>query len=984
VTTLAKLAVKIQGDTEHYEKSLDRSTKKTDKFGDMVSQIGKVAIGIGLVGGIMKAAGAIKKLMAESIQAFEQFEEGIKEVYTLLPGISEVAMVGMEADVLRLSTSMGRMTDEIVPALYQAISAGVPQENVFEFLETAHETALAGVTDLSTAVDGLTTVVNAYGPGVISAAEASDVMFAAVKGGKTTFKEMSDRLFQMVPVAASLGLEFGNLTAAIATMTAQGTPTRQAATQIRAILQELAVEGTKTSDAFKQVAGVGFAQFIEQGGNLQDAMILMEQAAADQGVAMMDLFGSIMAAQGALQLTGSGAEKFTTELQNAENAEGATTEAADVMNEALLRQEERAASLAAAFKILMGESLEPLRRKFLDAKISILEWEVENMSATKINKTVASSLDEYRGQITDTSSSLQDSSDAVRGYNKEQALSKLLIKAVTDEGLDHMAGNLSQERSIARLHIALGLLEDGWTGQITELRAAIDLQEQADIRADALNKQYAAFAGNVDDTTEAIEANNKVMLTQDEILEGLFETNVDMADSMQRRMLQSDEEAMRINRNAAMVRQANQAMEDEKIAREEATQAAIDYATAIADATARVGDYFAAAVQGADGANFFYNVIEEGEPAVLTGTMNQDTLNQAMLKAASDAGVGAVGMAVLGQALGVYSEEAAEAALKSALIQEKINTLAQSYVAGNISVADMRTELSGFIQDLDLAADTAGRIVEANNAMDVANQGTGESVVALTGEQQRYIDKMGIVDDETVTTATVMQEQFILIKDGATENMGLTVTAFDTGMTTMSTMTTTEMGTILGETDTTMTGIATATDTAMTSVNTNISTGLTEAQSTIRSYRTGFETAGGYIASGIGVGILSKSYEIAAAAAQVVRDAMAAARAETEASSPAKKPMREIGYPFAQGIALGILSGADEIRDAAASVVGSAITDIEPLGNGGYAGDIGESSPVIIEAYITIEGATASPDEIAEEVATKIAELARLHQAAGV
>lgn len=59
--------------------------------------------------------------------------------------------------------------------------------------------AVGGVTELETAVDGITSVVNAYGDDVLSAAEASDLMFTAVKLGKTDFTQLSASLFNVIP-----------------------------------------------------------------------------------------------------------------------------------------------------------------------------------------------------------------------------------------------------------------------------------------------------------------------------------------------------------------------------------------------------------------------------------------------------------------------------------------------------------------------------------------------------------------------------------------------------------------------------------------------------------------------------------------------------------------------------------------------------------------------------------------------------------------
>jgi TP901 family phage tail tape measure protein len=138
----------------------------------------------------------------------------------------------MTQQVKDFAKEFGVLPEEVVPALYQAISAGVPEDNIFEFLATAQKAASGGVTELETAVDGITSVVNAYGEDVISASEASDLMFTAVKQGKTNFEELSASLFQVIPTAASLGVNFGDITAALASMTAQGTPTRVATTTV--------------------------------------------------------------------------------------------------------------------------------------------------------------------------------------------------------------------------------------------------------------------------------------------------------------------------------------------------------------------------------------------------------------------------------------------------------------------------------------------------------------------------------------------------------------------------------------------------------------------------------------------------------------------------------------------------------------------------------------------------------------------------------
>ena len=113
-----------------------------------------------------------------------QFDSGMREVNTLIGG-SEAALATLKEQVLAMSSEFGVAANEAVPALYQAISAGVPAGNAVEFLKVASTAAIGGVTDLQTSVDGLTTALNAYELPASQAGHVSDVLFSAVKAGKT-------------------------------------------------------------------------------------------------------------------------------------------------------------------------------------------------------------------------------------------------------------------------------------------------------------------------------------------------------------------------------------------------------------------------------------------------------------------------------------------------------------------------------------------------------------------------------------------------------------------------------------------------------------------------------------------------------------------------------------------------------------------------------------------------------------------------------
>ncbi len=341
--------VPIKPDTDGFGNELEKGLDKeagpaADRAGKRAAQ--NFAKGIALAGAA---------LIGKSVLDFGGFEKQMNEVFTLLPGISGEAMGKMTDQVKSFSTEFGVLPTEVVPALYQSLSAGVPADNVFAFIETAQKLAKGGVTDLTTAVDGLSSVVNAYGADVLPATKASDLMFTTVKLGKTNIEELSASLFQVTPTAAGLGIEFGNVTAALAAMTLQGVPTTVATTQLRQLFVELSKEGSNAAGTFQELSGKSFRDFIASGGNVQEALQVMEAGAAATGLSISDMFGSVEAGSAALALTGGGTEAFSNALAGMDDSAGATEAAFEQMNQGL------------------GATLDKLKAKFSVALLNIGE-----------------------------------------------------------------------------------------------------------------------------------------------------------------------------------------------------------------------------------------------------------------------------------------------------------------------------------------------------------------------------------------------------------------------------------------------------------------------------------------------------------------------------------------------------------------------------------------------------------------------------------
>ena len=142
--------------------------------------------------GVEEGIGKLQDLLLECAESAKAFEAGMARIYTLLPGLSREACDQLRDDMLEFSGEMGVLTKDAIPAMYSALAAGVDGETIFDFLETAQKAAVVGSLDLGEAVEGLTSIVNAYGETSLEVREAADMLFTAVRLGQTDFQELMD------------------------------------------------------------------------------------------------------------------------------------------------------------------------------------------------------------------------------------------------------------------------------------------------------------------------------------------------------------------------------------------------------------------------------------------------------------------------------------------------------------------------------------------------------------------------------------------------------------------------------------------------------------------------------------------------------------------------------------------------------------------------------------------------------------------------
>lgn len=302
--------------------SAQGASTNTTRLGGGLGNVTKAAAGLaaGLLGGV----GIVASLKSASAQASE-FGGKMAEVATLLDDTSGID--GLTASARALAREFGTAPTEQAQALYDIISAGASDAAAAtDLLTAANKLAQGGVTDVKTAADGLTSILNAYGLEADESSRISDGLFAAMRAGKTTVGELSANLGQVTPIAAQAGVSFEEIAAATATLTKGGVSTSQAVTQLRGIISSV----IKPSGEAAKVAEQLGLQFDVQALQAQGLSGFLQQVADKTGgntEQMAVLFGQVEALGGALSLTGTQADDFSEVLDSVTNSAGETDKA---------------------------------------------------------------------------------------------------------------------------------------------------------------------------------------------------------------------------------------------------------------------------------------------------------------------------------------------------------------------------------------------------------------------------------------------------------------------------------------------------------------------------------------------------------------------------------------------------------------------------------------------------------------------------------
>ena len=315
---------KLETDATHIEAGLAQTERMVKRS---FTRMSKVMAGAAIVGGGAVAAG-----FAKSFSDAVKQQHAFQETFTLLPNTTQKEFDKVSSQAKQMAARLNVEWKDMSEGLYNAISAGIPQDNILTFMEEASKAAVGGVATLNQAVNVGTTALNAMRAQGYDTKQVFDILFSTVRKGKTTLPELAGSIGYLLPVANAYKVSLEQVSAMISTLTASGIKTRVAMTSIRAGLGELADPAYKAGKALEELTGKSFAQLIESGQDVGKILNMMYEAVGDEQFAR--LFG-LESRAGMLSLIGEGYEKYAEDLQDAINSTGAANAAFEKMSQTL-------------------------------------------------------------------------------------------------------------------------------------------------------------------------------------------------------------------------------------------------------------------------------------------------------------------------------------------------------------------------------------------------------------------------------------------------------------------------------------------------------------------------------------------------------------------------------------------------------------------------------------------------------------------------
>lgn len=406
---LGEINVNIRADNSRFNEDIDEAEERARRLRrelergslNLSQQLGESGNALGShfsrVGGIMESAGRsiqnigmnITKyltlpLAAAGVAVFKlgkDFETELDHIVGLV-GISQAQVSEWGTEILEMAPKLGKAPKELAAALYYVTSSGIKGAAAMDTLTMSAKASAVGLGDTQIVADMVTSALNAYGSENLTAAQATDILIAAVRDGKGEATDLAASLGLVLPLASEMEVSFDQVAAAVAAMTRTGANASEATTQLKSILSGLLKPSKQAADQLDAM-GTSAAKMrkkIREEGLLSALSDLKDMTNKYGEEAMARVYPNIRGLMGVLDLTGESAEENAKIFENVANSTGLLEEAFKSTAETLDFKWKQALSEVQVVAISFFDILKAKMIPVLNTVITVLDFVVNKFN----------------------------------------------------------------------------------------------------------------------------------------------------------------------------------------------------------------------------------------------------------------------------------------------------------------------------------------------------------------------------------------------------------------------------------------------------------------------------------------------------------------------------------------------------------------------------------------------------------------------------
>lgn len=267
---LARLLIKISGDTSELFKSLAGSQNKINSFIKDLTNLGKAA---GVAFGAFQAASAIKA----AIGIIADFEHTMSEVKAITGATGE-EFEKLEQDALRLGAATKFTATEVGQLQIAYGRLGFTTKEIIDATEATLNLAAATGEDLAKSADVAGSTVRGFGLKAKETQRVVDVMASSFNKTALGLENFTEAMKFVAPIANAAGASVEETTALLGVLADAGIRGSIAGTSLRKIFTDIAKDGRPLSERLEELGKKGITlhdAFDEVGRTAQTSLLIL-------------------------------------------------------------------------------------------------------------------------------------------------------------------------------------------------------------------------------------------------------------------------------------------------------------------------------------------------------------------------------------------------------------------------------------------------------------------------------------------------------------------------------------------------------------------------------------------------------------------------------------------------------------------------------------------------------------------------------------